>query len=76
MVTEGNVWPRSSGAVSLLSADEKTLLANKEAILKRYAERFDSVLNRPSVTNGDTFNILRMWSAINSFTNSKLSMKQ
>ena len=39
---------KSSGATRLLSADGSTLLIDKEAILKRWAEHFNSVLNRPS----------------------------
>ena len=38
--------PKSSGATTLLSADGSTLLTDKEAILKRWAEHFNSVLNR------------------------------
>ena len=40
--------PKSSGATTLLSADGSTLLTDQEAILKRWAEHFNSVLNRPS----------------------------
>ena len=36
-----------------LSADGTSLLTDKEAILKRWAEHFDSVLNRPSSINDD-----------------------
>ena len=32
----------------LLSADGSTLLTDKDAILKRWVEHFNSVLNRPS----------------------------
>ena len=39
--------PQSSGTTPLLSADGTSLLTDKEAILKRWAEHFDSVLNRP-----------------------------
>ena len=41
--------PKSSGATPLLSADGSTLLT--DAILKRWAEHFNSVLNRPSSVN-------------------------
>ena len=40
--------PKSSGATSLLSADGSNLLTDKEAILEKWAENFNSVLNRPS----------------------------
>ena len=38
--------PKCSGANTLLSADGSTLLTDKEAILKRWADHFNSVLNR------------------------------
>ena len=51
--------PQSSGTTPLLSADGTTsLLTDKEAILKRWAEHFDSVLNRPSSVNDDAINRL------------------
>ncbi|VDL90684.1 unnamed protein product [Schistocephalus solidus] len=40
--------PPVKGAASLLSADGRTLLTEKTQILKRWAERFQSVLNQPS----------------------------
>ena len=40
--------PTKSGSSPLLSADGNTLITDKEEILKRWAEHFDSVLNRPS----------------------------
>ena len=43
--------PQSSGTTPLLSADGTSLLTDKEAILKRWAEHFDGVLNRPSSIN-------------------------
>ena len=43
--------PNSSAATPLLSADGSTLLTDKDAILKRWAEYFNSVLNRPSSVN-------------------------
>ena len=43
--------PQSRGTTPLLSADGTSLLTYKEAILKRWAEHFDSVLNRPSSVN-------------------------
>ena len=46
--------PKNSGATTLLlSADGSTLLTDKEAILKRWAEHFNSVLNRTSSINED-----------------------
>ena len=50
--------PQSSGTTPLLSADGTSLLTDKEAILKRWTEHFDSVLNRPSSINDDAFNRL------------------
>ena len=50
--------PQSSGTTPLLSADGTSLLTDKEAILKRWAERFDGVLNRPSSINDEAINRL------------------
>ena len=50
--------PKSSGATRLLSADGSTLLTDKDAILKRWAEHFNSVLNRPSSVNDNAINRL------------------
>ena len=47
-----------SGATPLLSADGSTLLTNNDAILKRWAEHFNSVLNRPSSVNDNVINRL------------------
>ena len=49
---------KSSGATPLLSADGSTLLTDKDAILKRWAEHFNSVLNRPSSVNDNAINRL------------------
>ena len=46
------------GVTTLLSADVSTLLTDKEAILKRWAEHFDSVLNRPPSINEDAIDRL------------------
>ena len=46
--------PKFSGATPLLS----TLLTNKDAILKRWTEHFNSVLNRPSSVNDNAINRL------------------
>ena len=50
--------PQSSGTAPPLSADGTSLLTDKEAILKRWAEHFGSVLNRPSSVNDDAINRL------------------
>ena len=50
--------PKRSGATPLLSADGSTLLTDKDAILKRSAEHFNSVLNRPSSFNENAINRL------------------
>ena len=50
--------PKSSGATPLLSADGSTLLTDKDAILKRWAEQFNSVLNRLSSVNDNAINRL------------------
>ncbi|CAI9718429.1 Hypothetical predicted protein [Octopus vulgaris] len=42
----------------LLSADRATLITDKEKVLERCAEHFDSVLNRPSTINGGDINRL------------------
>ena len=49
---------QSSGTTQLLSADGTSLLTDKEAILKRWAEHFDGVLNRPSSINDEAINRL------------------
>ncbi|KAK3887593.1 hypothetical protein Pcinc_008297 [Petrolisthes cinctipes] len=45
--------PPSCGSSPLLSADGTTLLKGKKEILERWAEHFDSVLNRPSSINNE-----------------------
>ena len=50
--------PQSSGTTPLLTADGTSLLTDKEAILKRSAEYFDGVLNRPSSINDEAINRL------------------
>ena len=50
--------PRSSGSSPLLSADGTTLLTDKKDILKRWAEHFEAVLNRPSQINDAAINRL------------------
>ena len=48
--------PQSTGTTPLLSANETTLLTDKDAILKRWAEHFDGVLHRPSSINDEAIN--------------------
>ena len=43
--------PQSHGTSPVLSADGSKLITEKEDILKRWAEHFSSVLNRPSSVN-------------------------
>ena len=50
--------PKRSGATPLLSADGYTLLTDKDAILKRWAEHFNSVLNCPSPVDDNAINTL------------------
>ena len=50
--------PQSSGTTPLLSADGTSLLTDKEAILKRWAEHFDGVLNWPSSISDEAINRL------------------
>ena len=50
--------PQSSGTTPLVSANGTSLLTHKEAILKRWAEHFDGVLNWPSSINDDAINRL------------------
>ena len=50
--------PKRSGATPLLSADGSTLLTDKLDILKRWAEHFNSVLNRSSYVNDNAINRL------------------
>ena len=49
---------KSSGVTTLLSADGIILFTDKEAILERWAEHFNSVLNRPSSINEDAIDRL------------------
>ena len=45
--------PKPSGSSPLLSADGSTLLTEREQILERWAEHFNSVLNRPAQINNE-----------------------
>ena len=49
---------QSAGTIPLLSADGLSLLTDKEVILKRWAEHFDGVLNRPSSISDGAINRL------------------
>lgn len=50
--------PTTSGASPLLTADGATLITDKEKILERWAEHFNSVLNRPSTINDEAIDRL------------------
>ena len=45
--------PQPSGSSPLLSADGSTLLTDKKQILERWADHFNSVLNRPAAINDE-----------------------
>ncbi|KAJ1201863.1 hypothetical protein NDU88_005667 [Pleurodeles waltl] len=49
--------PQSSGTSPLLSANGSTLLTDKNAILKRWAENFNNVLNRPASINAEAISL-------------------
>ena len=49
---------KSAGATPLVIADGSRLLTDKDASLKRWAEHFNSVLNRPSFVNDNAINRL------------------
>ena len=51
-------FPMSCGTTPLRNADGSTLLTDKDAILERWAEHFNSVLNRPSTINDNAINRL------------------
>ena len=55
-VLETSYCPKCTGATPLLSADGSTLLTDKDAILERWTEHFNIVLNRPSSVNDNTIN--------------------
>ena len=50
--------PKNSGTTPLLRAVESTLQTDKDAILERWTEHFNSVLNRPSSVNDNAINRL------------------
>ena len=66
--------PQSSGTTPLLSADGTSLLTDKEAILKRWAEHFDGVLNHLSMMKLSTD--YHKWNVIRCLMNSQPSLKQ
>ena len=53
--------PTQSGNSPLLSADESTLITDKEKILERWAEHFENVLNRPSTINDEAIDRLHQF---------------
>ncbi|KAL8609487.1 hypothetical protein ACOMHN_038009 [Nucella lapillus] len=67
--------PQSSGSYPLLSADSSTLLTDTKQILERWAEHFDSVLNRPAVIN-DEANARLPQMAINTELDAQPSYKE
>ena len=66
--------PQCSGTT--LSADGTGLLTDKEAILKRWAEHFDGVLNRPSSINDKAINRLPQVECNPLLDSSQPSLKQ
>ena len=66
--------PQSSGTTPHLSADGTSLLTDKEAILKRWAEHFDGVLNHLSMTKLSTD--YHRWNVIRCLMSSQPPMKQ
>ena len=68
--------PLSSGTTPLLSADVTSLLTDKEVILKRWAEHFDVVLNRPSSINDEAANRLPQVKCNPCLMSSQPSLKQ
>ena len=45
--------PKPSGSSPFLCADSSTLLTEKKVILERWAEHFNSVINRPAQINNE-----------------------
>ena len=50
--------PTTSGSSPLLSADGSTLITDKEKILERWAEHYDSILNHTSTINDEAIDWL------------------
>ena len=65
--------PQSSGTSPLLSADGNSLLTDKEALLERWAEHFDGVLNRPTSINDEA---ISRWNVIHCLMSSQPSLKK
>ena len=51
--TENSLWPKELWSHTTIRADESTLLTEKEALLERWHEHFNIILNRPSTVNGN-----------------------
>ena len=49
---------RTSGSTPILSVDGSRLITDKKGILERWAEHFNSVLNRPSKISDETIHRL------------------
>ncbi|KAK3878814.1 hypothetical protein Pcinc_016624 [Petrolisthes cinctipes] len=60
--------PPSCGSSPLLSADGTTFLKGKKEILERWAEHFDSVLNRPLAINNEAITRLPRWPSTSTLT--------
>ena len=50
--------PKSSGSAPIRSSDGKTLHTDKAAILTRWAEHFNTLLNRPSLMSEEALNAI------------------
>ena len=50
--------PQGSGCIKRPNADGMTLLMDKDDILERWSEHFNSMLNRPSTINENAINAL------------------
>ena len=50
--------PKSSGTTPLFSADGSTLLTDKNAILERWSEQFNDLINHPPSVNDNAINRL------------------
>ena len=68
--------PRSSGTTPLLSADGTSLLTDKEAILKRWAEYFDGALIGHHLSMMKLSTDYHRWNVIRCFMSSQPSLKQ
>ena len=68
--------PQSSGTTPLLSADGTSLLTDKEAFLKRWAEHFDGVLNRHHLSVMKLSTNYHWWNVICCLMISQPSLKQ